>query len=445
MPNNRDDLILLLTYAAELEHSLCCQYLFAAVSLKQDPSEGLTWEGASHNYDWAQQLFLIARMEMEHLALVCNILNSIGAAPHLTRPNFPQGPRYYPLSFSLEKFSEETIKRFICFERPDTIQPQDAFCCDETVEPLQPAPGGHNPASLEHLPSEIHFATVGELYEKISRCIQSLPIPDNDLFVGPPNAQIDGNILHLDFPRPGALGGVWDVTLFPITDRPTALRAIELILEEGEGTPGHNEHTHYKRFLQILQELQQAKQADPSFQPARNVVSNPLLTPHYDADRGALITHPDSKAVLKVFNEAYEVLLLLLLRFFGHGDETRDDFAALTFTLFPMMTMVIRPLSEILVMMPAYKSSSEERAGPSFELSRTVQLLPHKESAWTVLEERIQNLASECLAVSQRPGVPERLDYIARNLGLMASKFKMMADGTYPKGLNAQSLAPPGH
>jgi hypothetical protein len=40
--NTRDELIYLLTEAAELEHSLCCQYLFAALSLKRDVSEGLT-------------------------------------------------------------------------------------------------------------------------------------------------------------------------------------------------------------------------------------------------------------------------------------------------------------------------------------------------------------------------------------------------------------------
>jgi hypothetical protein len=38
----REQLIYLLSLAADLEHSLTCQYLFAAFSLKQSAGEGVT-------------------------------------------------------------------------------------------------------------------------------------------------------------------------------------------------------------------------------------------------------------------------------------------------------------------------------------------------------------------------------------------------------------------
>ena len=42
MITDREELIFLLSEASELEHGLCCCYLFAAFSLKRNPDEGLT-------------------------------------------------------------------------------------------------------------------------------------------------------------------------------------------------------------------------------------------------------------------------------------------------------------------------------------------------------------------------------------------------------------------
>ena len=39
---DREELIFLLSEASALEHMILCQYLFAAFSLKQDASEGVT-------------------------------------------------------------------------------------------------------------------------------------------------------------------------------------------------------------------------------------------------------------------------------------------------------------------------------------------------------------------------------------------------------------------
>ncbi len=124
----RDELIYLLTEAAELEHSLCCQYLFAAISLKRDVSEGLTWEQFNRVSDWAQALFMVARQEMEHLSLVCNMLTAIGGAPHFDRPNFPHRSKYFPLPFTLERFSEAAVCRFARYERPEHLPFPDPLC-----------------------------------------------------------------------------------------------------------------------------------------------------------------------------------------------------------------------------------------------------------------------------------------------------------------------------
>src|SRR5436309_12434837 len=85
---HREALIYMLCEAAELEHGIMCQYLYAAFSLKQSQDEGLTKEEAEAANRWRQHISHIAAQEMLHLSLVQNLLSAIGAAPHLSRPNF---------------------------------------------------------------------------------------------------------------------------------------------------------------------------------------------------------------------------------------------------------------------------------------------------------------------------------------------------------------------
>src|SRR5437762_9964801 len=80
---HRGQLIYLLREAAELEHGIMCQYLFAAFSLKQSVAEGITVEQLEAVGRWRNVVLEVARQEMLHLALVQNLLTAIGAAPHL--------------------------------------------------------------------------------------------------------------------------------------------------------------------------------------------------------------------------------------------------------------------------------------------------------------------------------------------------------------------------
>src|SRR5215831_322883 len=80
---HREALIYMLCEAAEVEHGIMCQYLFAASSLKQSRDEGLTAEELDAVLRWRQVISHVATEEMLHLALVQNLLAAIGAAPHL--------------------------------------------------------------------------------------------------------------------------------------------------------------------------------------------------------------------------------------------------------------------------------------------------------------------------------------------------------------------------
>src|SRR5262245_24570211 len=96
---HREALIYLLCLAAELEHAIMCQYLYAAFSLKRGPDEGVSAGQLRAIERWRAGVSRVATQEMLHLALVQNLLSSIGAAPHLSRPNLPAPPGRYPAAF----------------------------------------------------------------------------------------------------------------------------------------------------------------------------------------------------------------------------------------------------------------------------------------------------------------------------------------------------------
>ncbi len=118
---HREALIYMLCQAAELEHGIMCQYLFAAFSLKQRADEGLTADELEAVTRWRRTIAHVATEEMLHLALVQNVLSAIGAAPHLTRPNLPAPARHYPagVNLTLVPFGEPALQHFMFLERPE--------------------------------------------------------------------------------------------------------------------------------------------------------------------------------------------------------------------------------------------------------------------------------------------------------------------------------------
>lgn len=391
---HRRRLAALLTEAAELEHALMCQYLYAAFSMKRRPDEGVTWQQLELMRQWEASILLIARQEMEHLGLVCNLLTAIGEAPWLTRPNLPLAPRHYHLEVpsKLERLTEETLVRFALFEIPD----------DETdLSELGP---GLDPK---------RYQTIGELYDEIS---QLFDILGEELFIGPPGAELATTDV-IPVPLRGIslppTARIYDVELVPVTDLKTAQEVIAQIVEEGEGSPGGSDGSHYQRVLEILKQFREQRAQDPAFDPARDVAPGK-------------ITDPRTKRVSELFDQAYNTLLLMLVRFFAHSDESPDDLTGLQrAAFFPMMTTVMRPLGEVLTLLP---TGTGHNAGPGFEIGRTLTLNPHRESAFQIIQDELDDLASKAQALSEDAGYPEearaRLNLMYENLARIALDFE---------------------
>src|ERR1044071_707496 len=137
---HREALIYMLCEAAELEHGIMCQYLFAAFSLKQRADEGLAPDELEAVTRWRRTIAHVATEEMLHLALVENVLSAIGAAPHLTRPNLPAPAHHYPagVNLTLVPFGERALQHFMFLERPEGMELEGAAGIDAPVHDAIP-------------------------------------------------------------------------------------------------------------------------------------------------------------------------------------------------------------------------------------------------------------------------------------------------------------------
>jgi hypothetical protein len=386
--DDREELIFFLTEAAELEHLLCCSYLYAAFSLKTHQSEGVTASQLEDINRWREQIKGIAVQEMGHLARVSNLLTALGGAPHFGRPNFPQQGKYYPahLPLSLTPLTVQTLDRFIDLEHPEG--------------PAQgPAPHaeGAPPADGAPVPEPQTYASVGALYAGIERGLRLLVerLGEAGVFIGPLAAQADAHEVPLD-----GVGAIHDLD--------SALEAIHQIVDEGEGQPGNRSDTHYDRFMQIRAEFQELLAADPAFEPARPCLSNPCTRPPSDATGVNLVKHPVTQDVMELFNAGYALMVQLLARFFGRGEESPTERATLMEAAVTLMAEVLTPLGETLTRQPSFNGGDTLTAGPSFEFHRAIQALPHRTTAWIRFQERARALADHAdrLSGSAGPDVP---------------------------------------
>jgi hypothetical protein len=379
---HREALIYMLCEAAELEHGIMCQYLFAAFSLKQREDEGLTADALEAVLRWRKVIAHVATEEMLHLALVQNLLSAIGSAPHLARTNLPAPARHYPagVNLTLVPFGEPALRHFMFLERPEGMELKGARGIDAPVHEAVPLM-----AERDIVPQPQDFATVGHLYRSIEHGLDHLAekFGEQNLFVGPPRAQATSDYFH------------WP-ELVPVTDLASAHRAIDTILEQGEGARGHWQNAHFGQFVQILDEYRQLKAANPDFAPARPVLFATVRPSEHD-DTVPRITEPAASRCTDLFNVGYEILLQMLQRYFAHTEETDAQLATLSSAAIALMVGVLKPLGDLLTTLPVGPEQPGLTAGPSFELFyENDYLLPHREAAWALLEERLREAANFC-------------------------------------------------
>ncbi|HEY2294084.1 MAG TPA: ferritin-like domain-containing protein [Thermoanaerobaculia bacterium] len=406
-PSLRNLLVYLLREAAEIEQQLMIQYLYAAFSMKKRPDETCTPAQFEAVRRWQSTVYMVARQEMEHLALVNGMLTAIGAEPFFDRQNIPLQFSYYlgrnlkegkslpdqpcDIPFMFERFNLPVIQRFVCFESPSlaTLQehgdpiPAWCFSCEGQYPStslgqrlrgevrdrplLFPLAATRIPdellaeaqkemaqlgANLRSVSDEtLRPGTIQELYDQVEYLFRFLASRWN-LYTGDPKRQV---FVPVEY----------QINVFPITDLPTTLQALKLIVEEGEGIDAPPDfQSHFLRFFDVHDQLVALLARDPRFDPSLPVPVNP---------NGGAISNPFARDLFELFNYTYATLLFLLTALYADfqpqaGQSYPFFSSALQENAFgPMMTMLLRPLAEIM----AYTASGdgEHTTGPSFELS----------------------------------------------------------------------------
>ena len=247
------------------------------------------------------------------------------------------------MSLTLLPFGERALRHFMFLERPEGMVLGDPL--------LEGALRRAVPAFElgEVVPQLQDFATIGHLYRSIEDGLHQLAerYGEERLFCGPTRAQASAS--HFGWSE-----------LVTIRDAASAQRALDTIVEQGEGPRGDWRSAHFGQFVNILDEYLALRDADPIFEPARPVLpANVRL--HERATALPLITDPTAGRCTDLFNVSYEVLLLVLQRYFAHTGETDAQLGVLAGVALGLMFEVLKPLGHLVTRLPVGRSTRTAR------------------------------------------------------------------------------------
>jgi hypothetical protein len=331
-----DDLRNALQNAIRLEHSTIPPYLTALATLS----------GNTPSVKYARQVLRdVVVEEMLHMTLACNVLNAIGGHPVIADSNFvPCYPHELPMGVAgdlvvhLKRYSKDLVENtFMRIEQPEI--PLDI--------PTRPT---------RAVLAAVAPITIGQFYAGVRALLAAHP----EIFTGDPALQVTGF-----FFGPGE-----DIS---VTDLPSALLAIETIVEQGEGTPKsptdlQKQIAHYYSFQQFSKGMQivddPASPLKVSFDPAKpltiddtadviQMVDDPPLVTYDEADWRAeqLSTEADA---------AYTRILTALHQGFnGKPDKVNDAVGG----MFEFKTIVGELLQQQLTAGP----NAGKFAGPRYQ------------------------------------------------------------------------------
>jgi hypothetical protein len=279
---------------------------------------------------------------------------------------------------ALLPFNETALRHFAFLERPEGMAMEDVegFAALDKAEPLP------HLEEDEIGPHMQDFATVGHLYRSIEQGLARLGerLGEQRLFIGPPSAQ--ATPAHF----------LWD-ELVAVTDLASARRALDTIVEQGEGARGEWRNAHFGRLIAILDEYLAARRQDPSFDPARPVVLARVRRSTSEMEL-PVIGDAFTARCMDLLNAVVEVLLQVLSRYFAHTDESEAQLSTLANVAVGLMKDGVKALGGLVTQLPMGPEFPERTAGPSFELFYEVDyLLPHRDAAWTLMEERLRDIA----------------------------------------------------
>lgn len=330
------DLFPLVQNAIELEHATIPPYLTAMFSIKPGKARDI-WN----------IIHSIVIEEMLHMTISSNIMNAIGGSPAIDNPKFvPEYPGGLPMGIgdglivNLEKLTKDVVKNtFMAIEEPEDPIP---IPVEETVE------------SLTAKAETPEFHTIGEFYAFLDKKIQELA-PEK--LPGDPSKQVTSSFFSSD-------------VLFPILKKEDVSKAINIIVEQGEGTSTtpidlEGEIAHYYRFEEIYVGKSLVVKTNPDGTQSYSYSGAPITFTEDDVfpilkntKASMLAAGSQERRRLDEFNQTYGSLLTGLHRTFNGDPSHLGQTIGLMFD--------IKLLAEKLCA-TSFPGKTGYNIGPSFE------------------------------------------------------------------------------
>lgn len=336
---------ILLETAAEVEHALLVQYLYATFGLRDGEEVGEPERAATLDA-WGGQLRRIARQEMGHLMTVQNLLIALGSPPNLEREDFPPRKDLYPFPLHLEPLTQRSLAKYVVAEAPAGAEDID----DIAALAIASAGARVNRVGVLYGLLGVVFSTPDELAAGGSG--------SNEwdawlrLLAAAAHKQAPAPAWHLDDGAidQGALGrqaqpGRWQRgnTVHVVSARADAREAIRDVAEEGEGISGGGAESHFSRLRDMYRGTGETLPfpAAGEWVPARAVPTDP---------RPDGVAEPRTRRWMQLADIRYALLLGAIEHHLLITDEdARDTLAAWAFT----EMFALHALAEKVAMLPA--------------------------------------------------------------------------------------------
>lgn len=370
----KEELIILLKIAAEVEHALMIQYLYAAYSIVDD-SDSIK-----------KSLLKISKQEMGHYLAVQNLLLSIGGieAVHLHKSEFrPVSVKNNPLPYTLEPLSKKLLAKFVAVEAPLEVPEQ----FKEEVEEIR---------KIADEKAGVKLNPVGGLFMKIFWLFQPDDNPVEDLIPLTPNEELgrkpgwhvkDTDFLPVsEIKKFEALETLWgsqssfqanQLTLSQIHDCRDALGLVYEIAAQGEGANFDDQiDSHFELFLRSYRKF-----GDSNID-ITNIPLNPITVENKEFKTSTLIENQYSLLWISLLNSVYTSLLLDIYSSFFYTQFKQANKNSFIGLIFSCMKSSIKPLSLIVAKLPllnnGFQYDTDPRCGPTFEIGEDFLLSPSK-------------------------------------------------------------------
>ncbi len=389
----RDHLLTLLHVAAELEHCLMVQYLYAAYSLGGVNVPADLRVRVQH---WQNLILTVAREEMGHFMCIQNVLCLLGGPLNFHRSDYPWDSDYYPFAFRLEPLTINSLGCYVFAEMGPAVDPSDIGypptkrSADFERDLPRIVDAARNAAGWSGTPHH-----VGVIYEAIIDILSDpLRIPDSAF-----NAASYAFQASWDEWGKGNRPGVKDtgtaaddprhrsqVIVAQMATRTEAIRSLKQVASQGEAPHLRGrlteEPSHFDRFFSIYRELEEFKDCSTS----RNCPINPTVS---DASPNQTrIECEVSREWAMLFNLRYRMLLGYIGHTYKLQRSTNPNVpsvrAGALHRAFGEMYN-IRALADILFRLPLTDDPDDpRRAGPPFEMPYTLDVPPTQSEQWDV-------------------------------------------------------------